>query len=172
MAASAERQAGFTLVEMMVALALFALVSLAGLGLVQAVLGVERRLDGRLERLARLERALYLIDSDFAQAVDAPVRLGNAVSVDRNAAGGPVTVGYALAGGALMRLRGADVRPLVEGVEAADWRFYRAGRWVADPGRRGDRDPPDAVALTLALAPAAGAPGGTLRRVVALPSPP
>ncbi len=57
---------GFTLIEMLVALALLALISLAGFALIQTVLNAQQRTDGRLERLAGLERAVYLIDADFA----------------------------------------------------------------------------------------------------------
>lgn len=165
-------EAGFTLVEMLVALVLLALISLAGFALIQTVLAAQHRTEGRLERLARLERALYLIDADFAQAIEGPYVADNAVLIRRNAAGGPVIVGYALVGGALVRIYGATPRPLIGNVGAAEWRFHRGGAWTAQAPSREDPQPADAIALTLRLLPDNGAPGGTLRRVVALPARP
>lgn len=164
--------AGFTLIEMLVALALLALISLAGFALIQTVLVAQRRTEGRLERLAGLERALYLIDSDFGQTIDGPYEADHAILIRRNAAGGPVLVSYAAIGGALVRLYGATARPLIGDVTSVEWRFHRAGGWTAEPPRREDIDPADAIALTLRLAPAGGAPGGTVRRVVTLPAKP
>lgn len=165
-------EAGFTLIEMLVALGLLALISLAGFALIQTVLTAQRRTEGRLERLAGLERALYLVDSDFGQAIDGPYEADHAILIRRNAAGGPVLVSYATIGGALVRLYGASARPLIANVTSADWSFHRASGWTADAPKREDTDPADAIALTLHLAPADGAPGGTLRRVVALPAKP
>lgn len=167
-----EHQTGFTLIEMLVALALLALISLAGFALIQTVLTAQRRTEGRLERSAGLERALYLVDSDFGQAIEGPYEADHAILIRRNAAGGPVLVSYAVVGGALVRLHGATARPLIASVTSAEWRFHRAGVWTAEPPKREDEDPADAIALTLHLAPANGAPGGTLRRVVALPAKP
>lgn len=173
-------QAGFTLIEMIVALALLALISLAGFGLIQTVLTAQRRTEGRLERLARLERALYLIDADFGQVVEGPYgpdpkdrnAIAGAVLMRRNAAGGPTMVGYAVVGGSLMRLYGARARPLIANVTAVQWRFHRNGAWSTQPPKREDTRPADAIALTLRLGPADGAPGGLLRRVVILPTRP
>ena len=168
----APREAGFTLVEMLVALVLLALIALAGFALIETVLTAQRRTEGRLERLARLERALYLIDADFGQAIEGPYMADNAVLIRRNASGGPVLVGYALVGGALVRIHNATPRALIGDVASAEWRFHRGGAWTAQAPKREDPQPADAIALTLHLRPDAGAPGGTLRRVVALPARP
>ncbi|PZU10242.1 prepilin-type N-terminal cleavage/methylation domain-containing protein [Sphingomonas sp.] len=164
--------AGFTLVEMIVALALFALISLAAFALVESVLSVQRRTDRRLDRIAELDRALYLMGADFGALSDGPFLMGEAVGMRRNAAGGQVLVGYALLGDTLMRSRGLDPRPLISGVEAAAWRFHRADGWRDVPTRPREAGRPDAVELTLRLAPRDGAPGGTLRRVILLPAMP
>ena len=60
--------AGITLVEMLVALALFSLVGLAGFTMLDAVLNVQDRTDGRLERLAGIDRTLMVFSRDFSQA--------------------------------------------------------------------------------------------------------
>ncbi len=163
-------EAGFTLVEMLVALALLALISMAGFALIQTVLTAQRRTEGRLERLAGLERALYLIDSDFGQTIEGPYLLDNAVVIRRNAAGGPVLVSYATIGGALVRAYGMTPRALIGNVTSTAWRFHRSTGWTAEVPKRDDPDPADAVELTLRLGAIDGAPGGLLRRVVALPA--
>ena len=60
--------AGITLVEMLVALALFSLVGLAGFTMLDAVLNVQDRTDGRLERLAAIDRTLMVFSRDLSQA--------------------------------------------------------------------------------------------------------
>jgi general secretion pathway protein J len=167
-----EQEAGFTLVEMIVALALFALISLAAFALVETVLSVQRRTDRRLDRIAELDRALYLVGADFGSISDGPFLMGESVGLRRNAAGGQVLVGYAMLGDTLMRARGLEPRALVPGVEAATWRFHRPDGWQAVPSRSREAGRPDAVELTLRLAARDGVPGGTVRRVILLPAVP
>lgn len=166
------REAGFTLVEVIVALGLLALIASAGLALVETVLSAQRRTDGRLARLATLERALFLIDADFAQATDGPVLQGDTVLIRRGVRGGQASIGYAVFAGVLVRLYDLHPRMLIPDVEFLRWRFHRGGRWEAAPPPPDDPLGDDAVELTLRLAPANGAPGGTLRRVVLLPARP
>lgn len=165
-------EAGFTLVEMIVALALFALISLAAFALVETVLSTQRRTDRRLDRIAELDRALYLVGGDFGSISDGPFLMGDSVGLRRNAAGGQVLVGYAMLGDTLMRARGLEPRALVPGVESATWRFHRPDGWQAVPARPREAGRPDAVELTLRLAAGDGVPGGTVRRVILLPAVP
>lgn len=162
--------AGFTLIEVVVALALFALISLAGLALVDTVLDVEHRTAGRLERLGDLERAMFVVGRDLEGIADAPLAgTAAAVAFVRRAADGrPVAVRYALAGTTLERV--ADGRPqaVLDGVTAVRWHYYAVPRgWQPRwPGPDGAAAWPLAVALDLTLP---GRFGGTLRRVVDLP---
>jgi general secretion pathway protein J len=177
-----DAEAGFTLIELMISLALFALISLAGITLIDSVLGIQTRTEGRLERLADIQRAMFTLTSDLAQLTSGPVAgMGETISFSRPAAalgGIPVRVSYGLSGGAITRtldvLAGGGTQQVLPGVAAVRWRFYQSGQgWV-------DRWPPSpdltewplAVEAEIALEPAVPGPAGTLRRVVALPSRP
>lgn len=68
------RAAGFTLLEVLIAVALFALVGLAGHRLLDSALQVERRATLHQEQWRQLARAIALIEADVEQAVLRPVR--------------------------------------------------------------------------------------------------
>ena len=116
---------------MLVALAIFALIGVAGFSMLDQVLRTQRLTDGRLERLAEMQRAMHMITLDFAQARGASLTAragdtGAEVGFSRNAvdaAGGSVGLVYALRDGVLMR----DVRTGAASAGAAN-----AGS--ADPG--------------------------------------
>ncbi|MEP7348898.1 MAG: type II secretion system minor pseudopilin GspJ [Sphingorhabdus sp.] len=67
-------EAGFTLVEMMVALAIFALMSVAGVTLLRSGSDTQIAVKERLESLSRINRLVYAVEGDLAQAVARPVR--------------------------------------------------------------------------------------------------
>ncbi|MDN5872087.1 MAG: type II secretion system minor pseudopilin GspJ [Nitrococcus sp.] len=68
------RASGFTLIELVVATAIFALVSVMAYGGLRAVLASGAAADAETERLSALQRTFTLIATDFAQAVPRPVR--------------------------------------------------------------------------------------------------
>ena len=184
--------AGFTLVEVLVALALFALIGVAGFAMLDQVLRTQRQTEGRLETLAAMQRAMYLVTLDFTQARAAslseePGPQGAAVTLRRSAADaaqGSVTLRYAVRDGVLMREVTAGPgaasgppavrQPLLAGISAVAWRYYAPGQgWVSGwpppggtllPGQPAPN--PRAVALTLTLEPGPR----ELRRVVLLPA--
>jgi general secretion pathway protein J len=175
-----EREAGFTLIEVVISLSLFALISMAGLALVDSVIRVEEGTAGRLDRLGRMQRAMFLITRDFEQASGGTLRqTGTGVAFEGNAASVhqlPVPIRYALEGTSLHRHvgpAGAGQR-LLEGIASARWTFFFPGSGWTD---RLPDDPatgkvqPTAIALELVLDGSA-APAGSLRRVVELPTPP
>jgi general secretion pathway protein J len=86
------RRKGFTLVEVLVALALFALVSLMGYRGLSALIDGQRHLQIRDEKWHTLDHCFILFRSDLDQASDRPVRNNSGVeeegmSVDFDAGG-------------------------------------------------------------------------------------
>lgn len=67
-------EAGFTLVELLVALAIFALISVAGVTLLRSGSDTQLAVKDRLEALSRSNRLANAIEGDLAQAVARPVR--------------------------------------------------------------------------------------------------
>ena len=75
------RQGGFTLIEMLVAMAIFAVVGGISATLMSQVLANEATMGVRSERLGELQRAMLILKRDLMQITDRPVRdmLGEAM---------------------------------------------------------------------------------------------
>lgn len=163
------RSSGFTLIELLVALLLFALISMAGIGLVDTLIGVENRTGHRAERLAEVQRALFLVRSDFEQLSGGPVVEGDTLTLVRNGK----TIAYRLAGGALHRQAGGADAVVITGVTAVRFRFLGpGGAWSDQPFVEGKWARPRGVELVAVLAADADGPSGTVRQVVELPAEP
>lgn len=166
---SAQASAGFTLIELMVSLALFALISLAGVGLVETVVGVQQRTDSRAERLAEVQRALHLITVDFAQLTMGPRRDGVSVSLERASAAGDYAVSYSSAADGLHRIANGTDRTILRHVGSIRWRFLKDGAWLDQPTSQDQLQRPGAIELVLQLQFGPDRTGGLVRRVVELP---
>lgn len=179
----ASGDAGFSLIEIVIALGLLSLISLAGVGLVSSILQVRDRTEGRLEELGDLQRGLFIITSDFQQADGGSISLtATGVSADRAAGGGAAAVAYALIDGKVLRILSNGGAPgvqqtLLVNVKAARWRvLLEDGGWVetwpsassANDGQGDDTAAPLALAVELDLDEARAGVSGTLRRVVEL----
>lgn len=180
MTVRADREAGFTLIEMMIALALFGFISVAGYAMIESILSAQQRTQGRLDRLGAIQRALFVVTRDFEQIVPGGIALDRGtVAIRRNAPGGQEAVRYQLADGVLYRQVGAarDDRGqrLLDRVAAVRLRYYFAGAgWrddlpvTANPGRESW---PEAAGIALALQ---NGPDdrltGTVERIVRLPA--
>lgn len=166
---------GFTLIELMISLGLFALIAVAGLALVDGILRVNGRTEARLDRLAALQRTMFVLTSDLDQvAIGAIEGGGDRLSFTRSAPGSggiAVPVRYRVAAGTLVRAAPAP-QLLLPGVVAARWRFWDGAwfdRWPIDDSEEAKARWPRAVALDVQAA----GPGGTpvlLHRVVTLPA--
>ncbi|MGN7999430.1 PulJ/GspJ family protein [Sphingomonas sp. 22176] len=167
-------ESGFTLIELMISLGLFALIAVAGLALVDGILRVNGRTEARLDRLAALQRTMFVLTSDLDQVASGPIQGGaDRLSFVRSAtgAGGLTTpVRYGVAGGTLVRLAPAP-QLLLPGVVRARWRFWDGAwvdRWPLNDSDEAKARWPRAIALDVEAA----GPGGTpvaLHRVVTLP---
>lgn len=168
-----DAQSGVTLIEMMVALAIFALIGMAGFSMLDQVLRTQSRTEGRLEALGDLQRAMYLVGLDAAMAEGRSL-VASDTGVEFVRSGG-VRLRYALTGGVLRRavsdLQGrvlAD-QPLIKAVQMVQWRYLDGQSWLEawPPAATvpGFGLPPNPRALELVVSVA----GGQVRRVFPLP---
>lgn len=163
--------AGFTLIELMISMGLFALIAVAGLALVEGIIKVQGRTETRFDRLADLNRAMFVMASDLDQIARGDVAGGsNGITFKRAApgiGGAAVPTRYALVNGALVRQIGPSPQLLLTGVTSARWRFWDGGwadRWPIDKSDRWPR----AIEVEMQVSGPGGTPG-TIRRVVTLP---
>lgn len=164
---------GFTLIEVMIALGLFALISVAGIGLVEAVIGVQERTRTRLDRIAEIRRAEFVIGLDLDQ-IEATGFSGTATGLTfrRHGLGptGSSQVRYALSGTDLARQVGeARPQPLLKGIAALGFRYYADRRWSSTPPRAGQL--PQAIAVEARLPAGTDGPAGSFRRIAVIPGP-
>lgn len=165
-------EAGFTLIELMVSLLLFALISIAGISLVETMTRLQRSTVGRAERLADVQRALFLITTDFGQISDDPVLTAQGVGLMRTGADRIHQIVYRQDRFGLHREVDGKDRLLLSGVSRCNWRFAKHGGWTAAPATPEDGSRPKAVELTLELQSQGVGLTGSLRRVIELPARP
>ena len=174
-----QSDAGLSLVEMLVALVLFALVGLASFAMLDAIIKARDRTEGRLASIVQLDRALTLFARDLGQSLDGRSLADGQLGLSLYEGGAIIRISYRLQDGALIRSLKTDaaVEPLdqvlIGGVGAAHWRFLdAAGQWAEawpPPGvPNADDGGPRAVDMQLTLA-SSGILTGTLRRIVELP---
>ncbi len=187
------RRDGFTLIEVLIALVLFALIGIAGFTLLDGVLRTQGATETRLARMAEIQRAMLVVTSDLDQLTGSVAGSGGGLSLRKiDVSGGIVSVRYDLTGETLTRTvsgpGGERVQVLVIGVSTARWTFHRRrGDWLdvwplPDPSGMASAGPqlggatrlnPDegltAVALDLTLTGLDGRPGATVRRLVSIP---
>ena len=174
---------------MLVALVLFALIGVAGFGVLDQILRTQAATEGRLERLARIQREMYLLTTDFSQARPSTLTFeggdqGPVLSLERSAAetgAGRIALAYRLRDGILLRdvsdASGRRVarQPLLDGVRGIAWQFFDPDLgWVDEwppggqaPAQAERRANPVAVSAVILLEDAQ-----QLRRVAPLPSEP
>lgn len=172
-----DAQAGVTLVEVLVALGIGGLIAVAGFSVLGNAMTTQTRSDGRLARMAEIERAMQILTLDLEQ-ITAPFGTtpDGVLMFERTAFAAPgagLDIAYALKDGALLRQiggTGAETRAqvLLRAVRGIDWQVYVDGRW-----RALDTADEDAVAkavrTVIDLAPIARGPSGKIARIIVLP---
>lgn len=143
-------EAGVTLVEMLVALVVSALVGLAGFAMLDGILRANSRAESELDRLAELDRGFLILGRDLLQSEAGTLRIeGSELAFGR---GGGGRRGYLLVDGTLLRRIGAppvDQR-LIGSVESASWRVVDADRiWHESWPPKGGPSDDDAALLGL-----------------------
>lgn len=165
-----QNEAGITLVEMLVALMIFAMIGVASFATLDTILRVRERTDGRLEHLARLDRALQVFGRDLAQSDPLSILLEDGTLTATQINGHGLRL-YTVQGQNLQResrTKPADeplVQPLISAVDAVEFRVLNTLKEWRDVW-------PDAAGSTQALAvdmQIVLSDGKTLRRMVILP---
>ena len=173
-------EAGLTLVEVLVSLAIFAVIGAAGLTVLNTMARTSEASEGRLERLAEIDRALLVIRRDLLQLLPQPVTLTEDGLRHNRALGDSDAIGvaYRLEAGTLVRrVERATQDPvdqsLLEGVVSARWRLLDGARaWHGDwpPAGQEAGVPPFAAELALEVTQPRVADPQVLTRLVVLPA--
>lgn len=132
----ARADAGMTLVEMLVALAILSVIGVAGLTMLDTTLTVQRRTEGRLDRVTEIDRALTVLRRDLATAAPGFTALNETgLSFLRAAEGAPLSLRIAVDDGRLTRVlrrnspdASATPQHLLTGVREARWRLLDGRR--------------------------------------------
>lgn len=145
-----KHQHGFTLLEMLLALAIFSLISLAGYQILQGSLRVQKQSQQHNKQLSELSRIFSLLEQDITHALiqqsdilsKAPgftVQHGNVVmqltrrsllNVQTNVRTSLQKIRWSHTSGTLMRIRLEDGASLLfSGVQNVGLRFFFNGQW-------------------------------------------
>jgi general secretion pathway protein J len=136
---------GMTLVEVLVALAVFAVIGTAAFAMLDQTLRSERLAGARLARLVEVQRTMRILSIDTLQAISGSVTQdGASLSFLRRGAvsqgGGPAVDGlvvrYALEGDTFIREIGAPGmeparQPLLTDVLSAQWQLVQSGAYLS-----------------------------------------
>lgn len=159
------RQSGFTLLELVIAMAIFALLGLASWGLFDGVVRAQQGTTAHEREFRRLQRAVAMIERDLLQSTEAPVVLQpTGLQLQRSHWRNPLdqprserqTLTYRLDNGVLWRESQGEGTPilqrqkLLDDVRDVSWRLFdRHSGWRNEWPSGRDANAPLAVELQL-----------------------
>lgn len=138
MSETRHHDAGLTLIEVLVSLAIFAVIGVAGLTVLNTVARTGERTDGRLERLAEIDRAFLVIRRDLAQIEPSDTRLADdTLRFQRLHTDGSQKVIYRLDDTTLIREISLDAaspvaQQMLAGVASMEWRLMDSSHQLTD----------------------------------------
>jgi general secretion pathway protein J len=171
--------AGLSLIEVLVSLAIFAVIGVAGLAVLDAVARTGERTEGRLERLADIDRAFLVIRRDLAQMTSADVTLDEAaMTFVRTQAQTSLKLSYLRDETVLIRQIDVPSGPpvgqgILTGISTVQWRLLdRLRNWHSVWPPVGSEDPgrPLAAELTLEILRAEFPELQSVTRLIVLPA--
>lgn len=158
MTSARHHEAGVTLIEMLVSLAIFAVIGIAGLTVLDTVATTGERTEGRLERLGEIDRAFLVIRRDLAQITGMDTRLNtDGLTFRRHNSNSAVGVTYKLENSILTRgIQQSEPSPtdqhLLTDVSDMRWRLLdRSRSWTSLWPSKGNSDPHRPLAAELTL---------------------
>ena len=173
------QDAGLSLIEVLVSLVIFAVIGVAGLTVLSTVARTGEQTEGRLERLAEVDRAFLVIRRDLAQSLGADITLdNNALSFGRASEGQSLNITYLSEEDVLLRqIQGVAATPvdqqLLSGIADMQWRLLDgARRWHTEWPPAGTDGPvrPTAAELTVGIWRMEAARPAVVTRLMLLPA--
>ncbi|KIN71056.1 type II secretion system protein GspJ [Sulfitobacter guttiformis] len=179
MTAERSRDAGLSLIEVLVSLAIFAVIGIAGLAVLNTVARTGERTEGRLERLAEIDRAFLIIRRDLAQITPSAVTLDTqSIAFQRSQGLASARVAYRLDDAVMVRQIEMPQAPpvrqqLLSGIASAQWRVMdRARQWHSIWPPAGEQTAPTPIAaeVTLSIGRTEGPVPHSVTRLIVLPA--
>ncbi|WP_281709349.1 type II secretion system protein GspJ [Phaeobacter italicus] len=179
MTAQRHKSAGLTLIEVLVSLAIFAVIGLAGLAILQSVTRTGTQTEGRLDHLAEIDRSFLILKRDLAQGDHLNTQLNNnRLTLQRNLNQNTLIISYQHTGTNLTRSvqnQNATTQTdqnILANVTELEWRLLdHSNQWspLWPPQNNPQPRPPRAAELTIKIIPNTAQNTQKITRIFPLP---